>query len=433
MGSEVVIFYQHYEDEEDSTLKYPTILSDNKMAASKGAGMLRKCFAKLCKSRHLELFQGSYTGKLSRDLSSIAPEAEPAPPLSIFRTTESDPAKHNQMHLGMYYTVPPEEFAVVFPQIRPNLYAQQVETFNEACIMIREPALEIIGYLSSANYSLPATRYLIYGKKGSGKSITLNHVVHYCATQGWLTVHVPDAHLWVKNCRDMLPSTYRQGRYDQPTQAVNWLRKFRISNEKFLKEMKTQKAYTWTKSEFTEEGTFLLDVLEKGIARPRVASDIVGMLFKELKQYSLAKSVRMLVAVDGANSLWGRSVLKKEDKSLIMTEELTLIWNLRKLIRSDWSNGAIVLESSQTGSVFRRALEYLPTPLLGQEGFDAVDPFVPINVRNYSEKEFESCYMYYLERKWLQHEHVKTEAGKQELKFLCNKNPATMEKLSAFL
>uniref|UniRef100_A0A8C4Q6T5 Small ribosomal subunit protein mS29 n=1 Tax=Eptatretus burgeri TaxID=7764 RepID=A0A8C4Q6T5_EPTBU len=198
-------------------------------------------------------------------------------------------------------------------------------------------------------------------------------------------------------------------------------------------EMKTQKAYTWTKSEFTEEGTFLLDVLDKGIARPRVASDIVGMLFKELKQYSLAKNVRMLVAVDGANSLWGRSVLTKEDKSLIMTEELTLIWNLRKLIRSDWANGAIVLESNQTGSVFRRALDYLPTPLFGQEGFDAVDPFVPINVRNYSEKEFESCYMYYMERNWLQHEHVKTEAGKQELKFLCNKNPATMEKLCAFL
>uniref|UniRef100_A0A8C4N7U6 Small ribosomal subunit protein mS29 n=1 Tax=Eptatretus burgeri TaxID=7764 RepID=A0A8C4N7U6_EPTBU len=124
------------------------------------------------------------------------------------------------MHLGMYYTVPPE-----------------VEAFNEACIMIREPALELISYLSSANYSLPAARYLIYGKKGSGKSITLNHIVHYCATQGWLTVHVPDAHLWVKNCRDLLPSTYRQGRYDQPTQAVNWLRKFRISNEKFLKEV----------------------------------------------------------------------------------------------------------------------------------------------------------------------------------------------------
>lgn len=39
-----------------------------------------------------------------------------------------------------------------------------------------------------------------------------------------------------------------------------------------------------------------------------------------------------------------------------------------------------------------------------QEGFDALDPFVPIPVPNYSPREFESCYQYYLQRKWLQNE-----------------------------
>lgn len=39
-----------------------------------------------------------------------------------------------------------------------------------------------------------------------------------------------------------------------------------------------------------------------------------------------------------------------------------------------------------------------------QEGFDALDPFVPVPVPNYSPREFESCYGYYLDRKWLQHE-----------------------------
>lgn len=39
-----------------------------------------------------------------------------------------------------------------------------------------------------------------------------------------------------------------------------------------------------------------------------------------------------------------------------------------------------------------------------QEGFDALDPFIPILVSNYSPKEFESCIQYYLENSWLQHE-----------------------------
>ena len=43
-------------------------------------------------------------------------------------------------------------------------------------------------------------------------------------------------------------------------------------------------------------------------------------------------------------------------------------------------------------------------PLAFQEGFDALDPFVPILVPNYTEREFESCYRYYLHCRWLQHD-----------------------------
>ncbi len=42
-----------------------------------------------------------------------------------------------------------------------------------------------------------------------------------------------------------------------------------------------------------------------------------------------------------------------------------------------------------------------------QEGFDDMEPFVPVSVSNYNEKEFESCYLYYLDRNWLQHPHSK--------------------------
>ena len=41
--------------------------------------------------------------------------------------------------------------------------------------------------------------------------------------------------------------------------------------------------------------------------------------------------------------------------------------------------------------------------LAHQRGFDSMDPFIPVSVPNYSEKEFESCYLYYIDRQWLQH------------------------------
>lgn len=92
---------------------------------------------------------------------------------------------------------------------------------------------------------------------------------------------------------------------------------------------------------------------------------------KELRLQSGPESdFRLAVAVDGVNALWGRSTIKKEDKSAVRKhihnpvmpntclhafstdrksyvslflavhqvdpEELTLVYNLRKLMKNDW-------------------------------------------------------------------------------------------------
>ncbi|XP_066842008.1 small ribosomal subunit protein mS29 isoform X2 [Anser cygnoides] len=305
-----------------------------------------------------------------------------------------------------------------------------VKTFNEACLMVRKPALELFTYLKNSNFAHPAVRYVIYGERGTGKTMTLCHVVHYCARQGWLVLHIPDAHLWVKNCKELMQSSYKKERLDQPLQASSWLKNFKTSNEHFLKEIKTQQKYVWGKRESTEQGRPLGEVVEQGLARVRSASDAVGVVLKEIKQQCHLGSFRVLVAVDGVNALWGRTTLKKEDKSPVSPEELTLVYNLRKMMMNNWNGGAIVTTLSQTGSLFKPSSAYLPHELLGKEGFDALDPFVPVLVPNYSQREFESCYHYYLHRKWLQHEQARTEAGKEELRFLSGSNPQQLERLA---
>lgn len=45
------------------------------------------------------------------------------------------------------------------------------------------------------------------------------------------------AHTWVKNCKELLPSSYNNSRFDQPLQAIEWLRNFRITNEQFLSKV----------------------------------------------------------------------------------------------------------------------------------------------------------------------------------------------------
>ncbi|XP_067879005.1 28S ribosomal protein S29, mitochondrial [Heterodontus francisci] len=354
-------------------------------------------------------------------------------PESVFRTSEMDPGLHNEQHEGLLYTIPPSDLKTIFPHGLTRRFQQQIKTFNEACIMVRRPSLELVAYLKAANYSHPAIRYVVYGQKGCGKTLTLCNAVHYCAKQDWLILHVPDAYLWVKHCKELMPSSYNQARFDQPLQASTWLKNFKITNEQFLKQLKTQQKYIWSKREATEEGRPLGEVVDQGLTRMKNASDVVGVLFKELKAQCLPNTYRMLVAIDGVNALWGPTTMMKEDRSQVFAGELTLIHNLKKLVNNDWTGGAVVTTLTQTGALDTRRLSYLPHKLLRKEGFDAMDPFVPIQVMNYSQKEFESCYQYYIDRKWIQHEKAYTEEGKKELIFLCNYNPGVFDRICSSL
>ncbi|XP_062821259.1 small ribosomal subunit protein mS29 isoform X2 [Anolis carolinensis] len=357
----------------------------------------------------------------------------PEKPRAIFRTSESNPADHTEEHVGQYYSLPRQEVEEIFPHGLPARFKLQRKTFNETCFMVREPAIELISYLKRTNFSHPAVRYVIYGEKSTGKTMTLCHAIHYCARQNWFILHIPDAHLWVKNCKQLLPSTYNKDRFDQPLEASTWLKNFKTTNERFLKEIKTQQSYVWSKRESTAEGSPLGEVIDQGLTRVKNASDAVGVVLKELKQQCPQGTFRLLVAVDGVNSLWGQTTVKKQDKSEVAVEELTLIHNLRKMVANDWTGGAIVTTLSQTGAIYKPRKAYLPHELLGKKGFDALDPFVPIQVHNYTDREFESCYQYYLEQKWLQHEKASTNEGRLELRFLTGCNPGLLDRISSHL
>ncbi|XP_077012528.1 small ribosomal subunit protein mS29 isoform X1 [Tamandua tetradactyla] len=354
-------------------------------------------------------------------------------PKVISRTSESDPAKHGEQHEGQHYNIPFQDLKTIFPHGLPPRFVMQVKTFSEASLMVRKPALELLHYLKNTSFAHPAVRYVLYGEKGTGKTLSLCHAIHFCAKQDWLILHIPDAHRWVKNCRDLLQSTYNKQRFDQPLEASNWLKNFKTANEHLLSKIKVQEKYVWNKRESTEKGSPLGEVIEQGITRVKNATDAVGIVLKELKRQSSSGIFHLLVAVDGVNALWGRTTLKREDKSLIAPEELALICNLRKMVKNDWHGGAIVLTLSQTGSLFKPRRAYLPQELLGKEGFDTLDPFIPILVSNYNPKEFESCIQYYLENNWLQHEKSQTEEGKKELLFLSNANPGQLERICAYL
>lgn len=59
----------------------------------------------------------------------------------------------------------------------------------------------------------------------------------------------------------------------------------------------------------------------QGVTRVKSSSDVVGALLRELRLQvgsNTDGAFRLAVAVDGVNALWGRTTLKKEDKSEVL-------------------------------------------------------------------------------------------------------------------
>lgn len=82
--------------------------------------------------------------------------------ITSFRSSESDPRRHNINHVGLFYTIPKEVMNKLFILGGFDKSQQDImKALNETSIMIREPALEVMRYLDQANYSRPVIRYIL--------------------------------------------------------------------------------------------------------------------------------------------------------------------------------------------------------------------------------------------------------------------------------
>ena len=341
-------------------------------------------------------------------------------------------------HQGFFYTVPSEHFNRWLDKGLKKHFYQSAKSFDEACIMIRSPAQEVINCLKATDYESPVLRYVFYGRNGCGKSTSLANVIHYCGMQGWIIVHSPWAAHYNRYADEILYSTYRPGRVDQPEAAVEWLTRFRKMNDDLLQKFSivTENEYSWSKREVFGVGTPLTTLIELGLDRVKYASDVMGVILKELRLQTSSGKFKMLVAIDGVNAFWSKNtnIQQEEDRRLKHSpSQLTIVHNWKKMISNDWKNGAIVCTVDGNADYPSNMNRCFPLDLLGKEGFEHLDPFVPINVTDYNSKECYNCIDYYIDRKWLLDPRLETDEGRNQLISLSCNNPLELYKLGILL
>lgn len=347
--------------------------------------------------------------------------------LEDFRTLESDPTKHDAKHLGRFYTISPEVKKQLFAHVGlPKKFRTQTKTFSEMCVMVREPAVEIIGYLNRTDFNKPTNRFVLYGREGTGRSLTLTHILHYGYVNDFILVHVPYVTSWLKRPQETSSHPTKQGSIDINIDAASWLLHFKTQNAKTLAKLnlKCSREYVWTVRENTPVGAPLIELVEHGINRVKFATDVITVLLDELKQQSTEGKCKTMVAIDGFNLFFQNTTsIIGESRRKVTPDQVTITAPFLNITKWDWKNGVCLLiadhmQSFGTDDV--RVDSELPMYVLGRKGFEHLDPFIPIRCDNYNDAEYHNCYEYYLDRNWIE---LQSAGLREELAFLSGKNP----------
>lgn len=365
-----------------------------------------------------------------RLFSSQATEASPK--MEDFRTLESNPTKHTANHLGRYYTIDNSLQKSVFHKTTmPKKFYEDTKTFAEMCIMVREPAVEVISHLNNTDYTKPINRYIFYGELGVGKSTQMLHLIHYGHVNDFIIVHVPWVADWFKKPKEKSNSETKEGMLDINIDAASWLIHFKTQNIELLKrlDLKCSQDYEWSQREKTLAGSTLLELIDHGINRVKFATDTIAVLLDELKQQSTDGKCRTMVAIDGFNAFFHPVTYMKFDNRIPATpKDITITHPFLNITKSDWSGGVCILVVDKWCLTEDRMESDLPKYLLNRKGFEHVDPFVPMRVDLYNDLEFDNTINYYLNRKWIQNY---TPGFDNELKFLSGGNGYKLKQITA--
>ncbi|ODM95380.1 28S ribosomal protein S29, mitochondrial [Orchesella cincta] len=352
----------------------------------------------------------------------------------FFRTSETNPVNLNEKHLGRFYSIDNEIYQKLYVQHHgfPLEYREQCKVFREQLVLVRKPYLDLKRCVDAVDLKKPVVRFVLHGVFGSGKSMTLGSMAHYGYTKDFILIHLPWIPLWTRYCKEIVPSITREGFFDHTINAVAWLTNFKNQNIELIQKLNllTSKDYQWSKREVTGQGSELLAIVEHGISRPAHATECMYAVFKELKTHSSEEKCKTMVLADGVNELfYPCKWIKGPDRKPVPPTQLTAYEAMKDLFKTDWTGGVVIVtvDKAALHPDFRES--DLPRYLLKKEGWELFDPFVPIEVNNYTAQEVQTTIDYYLERKWLQHPASSTEEGRLELEYLSTRNPRTLMEL----
>jgi len=393
------------------------------------------------------------------------------------RTDEMFARNHNQFQVGKFFTVDPKIIDTYGPEqtrtddkskhlivnyFAPREWTERNEAFGESCLMVRNPALEVINCIKHTDFQQPAIRYVLYGKAGYGKTMSLSHLLCYAEQEQFVVFKPIWIKKWLTRYYEIAPSTYTPGRLDHILNSNFFLKAFRQANANKLDKCVTHKDYIWSARDKIQAGSKLSDVVDLGCDRLNFAADAFNVLIRELKLNCNAGNCKMMVMIDGVNALFAdHTMIHKEKrhfergpypidgdwmKNIAKVDDCSVLYNMKKLLTNDYKNAVVITTVDIDAQVKKQNLRgnyllekqscmtaddesHLPFALLREEGWNLMAPFYPVAVEKYSQDEMDCAIDYYLDKSWIRQDCA-NQNRRQELHFITGRIPSDFFKFS---
>ena len=120
---------------------------------------------------------------------------------------------------------------------------------QESTLMVRRPYVEAVQYLKQIDWPQQDNlRLLLWGRLGTGKSITMCQISHFALKSDFIVLNFQDISGMLKVCRLAEPSEHNPEKINFPHEAHKFLEIFKYYNGQKLDGLVTSKAYKWSET-----------------------------------------------------------------------------------------------------------------------------------------------------------------------------------------
>ena len=105
-------------------------------------------------------------------------------------------------------------------------------------------------------------RFVLYGRPGCGKSVTLSHLTHYAHSAGFITLTFSQIKKWLTRYYTTAPSTHNPGQVDHIMNSNIFLKNFKQAN---LERLSDPRLVTHKVRYLEVEVSFVLSVTTLGL------------------------------------------------------------------------------------------------------------------------------------------------------------------------